>query len=287
VKLFPNGQLGDQLSMLQQVKTGELEMAGIAGAPLASALYPPFSIFSLPYLVKDHKIAEDLLVMDNPFVKYIVSDLKEKTGVSILTIAPQGFRNLTNNVRPIKSPEDLKGLKIRTMQVTPHIKMINSAGANAVPVPWLELYSALETGVVDGQENPLALIKSMHYDEVQDYLTISKHVLLSGIRVYNVEWFESLPKDLQVAIIKAAEHARSSDFGLNNIMDALLLEEFDQSSKINVYIPTSEEINMFKEAMQPAAFNWFFEEVEEGEELIEMLNAEIDKIEERYINLIY
>ncbi|MDR1519058.1 MAG: TRAP transporter substrate-binding protein [Planctomycetota bacterium] len=285
VQVFPDGQLGDQLSGLQQVKSGELQGDELAMGVMAN-LFPKITFTDLPYVMPDMKVAQDLYRRDNPFLKPILKELEDKTGVGILFFMPQAYRHVTNSKRLVKNTADIKGLKIRTMQVRPHILMFNAAGAQATPIPWLEVYTSLQTGVVDGQENPLATIRSSNYQEVQKYITLTGHVHLVGAVVYNVEWFKKLPRDIQYAVMKAADEARVGPEAiapLYDIIDAKTLTD----AGMQIYQPTPAELKEFKDAMQPPAFQWFKENVEGGARVLEDLDKEIKRIQDSYNNLIY
>jgi len=286
VKIFFSGQLGDDLHSYREVRAGNLEMSSAGAGSLGSAIYAPISIFELPYLFPDNKIAIDVLKLDNSFVKELVEGLKKESGMGILCITPQSFRHLTNNVRPIKKVGDLKGLKIRTMQVPAHMKMIEAAGAQVVPIAFTELYTSLQTGVIDGQENPLANIVSKHFDEVQKYLTLSQHVINCVVPIYNDKWFKSLPNDIQIKILKAAEVARVTSSGLSHLSDVVDLEKLKESG-MEVYVPSPEEIVEFKKVMQPDALELYKSQVKGGDELLSKLEKEIEKAEQRYKNLVY
>ena len=272
--------------MYQQVKAGEIEITGGAAGSFGSAIYPPISILEMPYMFPSNKIALDVLKLDNPFVKELVQGLKEKTGLGIIGIVPQSFRNLTNNVRPIRKPEDMKGLKFRVQQIPAHIKMIEATGAQAVGIAFPELYTSLQTGVVDGQENPIGHVMVHSFFEVQDYLTLDKHVIIAVMGIYNVEWFDSLPKNIQVKIMEAAEIARISSTGLSQLLDVVKIEDI-KATGMNIYVCSPEEIEKFREVMQPAALEWFKENVEGGSVLVEKLLSEVEKAKQRYQNLVY
>lgn len=285
VKVYPDGQLGDQLSGLQQVKSGELQGSELAMGVLAN-LYPPIIFTDLPYIIPDMKVAQDLYSRRNPFMKSIISDMEKKTGVGIMFFSPQSYRNLTNNRREVCTVDDMKGLKIRTMQVKPHIDMFNATGAQAVPVPWLEVYTSLQTGVVDGQENPIATIKAMNFNEVQRYITMTKHVHLVGAVTYNVSWFKSLPQELQIAVMKAADEASVGAEAIAPLYD--ILDSKTLISKgTEIYTPTAAQLAEFKKIMQPPAFKWYKKKVKNGEQILNDLNNEIKRIQDSYSDLVY
>jgi len=281
VKVFPEGQLGDQLSITQQIKSGEIEMGIVAGGVVSSLLYPPISFESLPYIFPSSEVAEDILVVNNPFIKKMREEVEKKSGIGIISICPIGYRNLTNNKREIKSPDDMKGLKFRVMQVKPHIEMIKAAGAQAVPIPYLEVYTSLQTGVIDGQENPISVIDAMNFQEVQKYLTLNNHVLHSFFTLYNADFLNKLPEDLKNCVYRAAKEARVAAMGINHIRETIILEEF-RKANINIYVPTRDELNAFKEVMQPAALEWYKKNVENGESILNELQSEIKAASEKY-----
>ena len=285
VKIYPDGQLGDQLSGLQQVKSGELQGSELAMGVMAN-LYPAISFTDLPYIIPDMKVAQDLYSRSNPFMKEIIKDMEKKTGVGIMFFSPQSYRNLTNNSRMVRSVSDMKGLKIRTMQVKPHIDMFNATGAQAVPIPWLEVYTSLQTGVVDGQENPIATIKAMNFDEVQKYITMTKHVHLVGAVTYNVRWFNKLPRDLQTAVMKAADEASVGSEAIAPLYDILDSKTLTDKG-VQIYTPTAAQLAEFKKIMQPPAFKWYTKKVKNGEQILDDLNREIRRIQSSYSDLIY
>ena len=285
VQIFPDGQLGDQLSGLQQVKSGEIQGSELAMGVMAN-LFPKITFTDLPYVMPDMKVAQELYRRDNPFMKKILKELQDKTGVGILFFSPQAYRHLTNSKRPVKALEDMKGLKVRTMQVKPHILMFNAAGAQATPVPWLEVYTSLQTGVVDGQENPLATIRASNFHEVQKYITLTQHVHLVGAVTFNVEWFKSLPEDVQYALMKAGDEARVGSEALAPLYD-IVNAKWLREKGIEIDQPTSDEIAKFKAVMQPPAFDWFKKNVDGGAALLDDLQKEIERIQAGYKELVY
>ena len=281
VQVFHEGQLGNQMSNLQQTIAGDIQGAESPIGMLAN-VFPPMGFGDLPYVFPDSKVASDLFRLDNPFISKLNAQLRETVGIGVLAFFPQGFRNTTNNVREIKSVEDLKGLKIRTMQVKPHIAMINATGAGATPIPWLELYTSLQTGVVDGQENPFASMKAINLQEVQKYLTKDKHVLLVGTLIYNVEWMNGLPKDIQQALFKAASEARIASTVMGTLLDDKIEQEFIDSG-VKIYSPNKEEMEGFRSVMGKAGREWFEEaNGEDGKKLLDELRQEIENIQKSY-----
>lgn len=281
VNVYPEGQLGDQMSILQQIVSGDIDMGIVAGGVISSAIYPPLSFESLPYIFPNSVVGEDVLKLDNPLIRGMVEEMKGRSGVGILSIVPIGYRHLTNNRREITSPEDIRGLKIRTMQVRPHMEMINSTGGLAVPIPYLEVYTSLQTGVIDGQENPLSVIAAINLHEVQEYLTLTQHVLHSFFTIYNGDFYHQFPQDIREGIIKAAKEAREAAIGINHIRETLMLEQFEREN-LKIYVPTREELEEFIKVMQPAGIKWYKNTVPGGDVILSELFKEIEKAQEKY-----
>jgi len=203
VKYFPGAQLGFEREVMESVQQGTVEMNFLAEGPL-SGFFKPFYVFSIPYLFKDVTIAWK--VLDGPFGDEFAQEFLKATGTRILAFGENGFRDFSNSVRPIEKVEDMKGLQIRVMESQIYQKLVASLGANPVPMPGGgELYSAMQQKVVDGQENPLDQIYSYRMYEVQKYVTTDQHTYSLAVLIVNNDFYESLPKDLQVVLEEAAD----------------------------------------------------------------------------------
>lgn len=202
ISTYPASQLGGEREQLEGVQFGSIEMAVLAG-PIPN-IYPEAMVFDLPYLFKNRDVAYK--VMDGEFGDKILNGMLEKTGIRGLAWGENGFRHFVNDVRPIKTPEDLKGLKIRTMENQAHIAMVNELEASATPMAFSELYSSLQQGVIDGMENPISLIESMRFYEVQKHLTLDGHVYGPFTFIVNNRFFERLPEDYQQVIIEESKN---------------------------------------------------------------------------------
>ena len=172
VKLFPGGTLGGDLQTVSALQGGTVEMT-VLNAGILSAQTKEFGIYDFPFLFATPQEAD--AVTDGPFGKKLLDKLKAKNLVG-LAYWELGFRNVTNSKKPITKAEDLAGLKIRVIQSPIYIDMFNALGANAVPMPFPELYTALEQKAVDGQENPVTTILSSKFNEVQKHLAITRHM---------------------------------------------------------------------------------------------------------------
>lgn len=270
VKLYPAGQLGDAKSTLEQVKEGVIQgCMSIPSGLIAGRYYPDFYIFDVPYLFSNCAVAWEVLNPNSEFIKNISDDLTKKTGLRLLVLGIEGMRHFTNDVRPIKSPDDLKGLKIRTMEVPAHMEMVKALGGSPIPVPWLELYTALQTGVVDGEENPISNINYMKFYEVQKYLTLDGHITLLDAFVINDKWFNSQSDSNQKAILQAAEMMALAHRGMNEILEGKGLELLQE--KMEVTFLTAQEKEAFKEACQGPVIEYIKSQISSPELLDELL----------------
>ncbi len=255
VELYPAGQLGDQRSSVQQVRKGTIELCNISSGVLASLYYEKLGIFDMPFSFSSREVARRVFDYNNPFTRKIVEDCAKKTGIRIISLQPFGFRNLTNNIKPIKSPNDMKGLKIRTMEIVPHMKLMESLGSSPVPIPFLELYTSLQTKVVDGQENTLSNIIAKKFYQVQKHLTLSGHLMGVGASIMNEAWFQSLPDDLKLAVIEGEKVAQIVYTGMGELLDTLALEKLKSFGMV-VYAPSPKEMKMFKDQAIPYVRKW-------------------------------
>jgi TRAP-type C4-dicarboxylate transport system substrate-binding protein len=197
----------------------------------------------------------------------------------VLGFVPQGFFQFTNSQRPIKNPEDMKGLKMRTMNNPLHMDFMNSLGAAATPVAWAEIYTALQTGVVDGQHNPITVINIGKLYEVQKYVTLSNHMAGLYVWVINDGWFDALSPEEKVAVKGAAEAAVIAGRGLDRLIVATEKGLPAIAEKMEVYTPTAEELEQFRALAIPAAKAFFAETLgEEGTAWIDKYLAAIEDV---------
>lgn len=253
VENYPYGRLGDANENIQQILSGTLQGATPADGAVAP-FYPNIQAFSIPYLFDNALDAYNL--WDGPVGKLIFDDMANKSGLRVLAIYDNGgFRSFSNNKKVIKTADDMKGLKIRTMTIPVHMEMVKALKASPTPIAWLELYNALQTGVVDGQENSAATILGGSLHEVQKYYTLDEHLLGSAMIVTSEKWLKSLPADLQDAIIKAGKIAEFAARGTSRANDSLALEEL-QKLGVKVYFPTKAEKETFKALTQQPVIEW-------------------------------
>lgn len=203
VEIYPAGQLGDARTIVEGVQMGTIEMGDVENGPMGRFV-PAAMLWDLPYLFRDLDHAHK--VLDGP-VGQKIADMYLEKGIRLLAYNDGGFRYFTNNKRPIKIPDDMKGLKIRVMESEVMIDSINAFGATAVPMAFGEVYTALQQGTVDGQENPLDLIDSQKFYEVQDYLSLSEHFYYPRQYIISENFYKSLSPELQKVVADAAKEA--------------------------------------------------------------------------------
>ena len=196
IKPYWDGALGNDLTATQSVRTGSLEMVLTSTAPLTSII-PAFGVFDLPFLFNDENEADQLL--DGKVGQWF-SDKLPEVGAVNLAWWENGFRHTTNSRHPITKVEDFEGVKMRVMQNNIFIDTFKELGTNAVPLAFSEIYSALETGTVDGQENPFNNIENMKFYEVQKYLTLTKHAYSPTLVLFSKKVWDGLSPEEQTVL---------------------------------------------------------------------------------------
>ncbi|HSM88668.1 MAG TPA: DctP family TRAP transporter solute-binding subunit, partial [Desulfobacterales bacterium] len=189
VQVYANAQLGDDVRATEGVRMGTLEMVCTSASPL-TGLVPEFNVFDLPFIVTTEKAAD--AIYDGPVGAKLAAALEPK-GIKLLAYYENGFRQLTNSVRAVQAPADLKGLKIRTMQNPIHLEAFRAMGANPTPMPFSEVFTALQQKTIDGQENPIPTIWLSKFYEVQKYVSLTGHVYGPHIMLINKKLFDSFP----------------------------------------------------------------------------------------------
>ena len=242
VKVFHSSQLGSDEQMLKGVRVGTPEM--FLPSTVMSTVEPRFGVFEMPYLIssREHmkKVAENKAVQDALF-----KGLPSK-GMRVLGVWENGFRHITNNTKPITKPDDLKGIKLRVPSGVWRVRMFQAYGANPTPMAFGELYSALQAGVMDGQENPLAQIWSGKLHEVQKYLSLSGHLYSPAYLIIGEDTWKKLSPEVQKGLQKIGsqmgEFARSEgarlDKELIGQMKAMQINEVDRDA----FIKASEKV---------------------------------------------
>ncbi|MCH8530156.1 MAG: DctP family TRAP transporter solute-binding subunit [Saccharospirillum sp.] len=203
VQIYPAGQLGDARSIVESLQLGLIEMADVENGPMGRFV-PEAMVWDLPFIFRDIEHAHKVLDGE------IGQAIQEKylgVGIRHLAYNDGGFRYFTNDQRPIHSLDDMNGLLIRVMESAVMVDTVNAFGASAVPMSFGELYTALQQGVVDGQENPMNLIYSQRFYEVQDYLSLSGHFYYPRQYIASETWWQSLSQEYRDIIAQASKEA--------------------------------------------------------------------------------
>ncbi len=221
LKLFPDSTLGTFQPAITGVRNGTIDMA-VSGSANFSGMVPLVSLFDIPFMFKD--TAHAYRVLDGKIGQEMLDKLGE-FGMKGLAFWDNGWRELTNNVRPVHTPDDVKGMKVRTTGSPAHIEAFKLLGANPVPMPLAELYTALEMKTVDAQEHPLGVLWSAKLYEVQKYLSLTNHAYSALIVVMNKAKFDALPPAQQKALVESAREAGMYQRKLNNENMAKIVAE--------------------------------------------------------------
>ncbi len=244
VENYFSAMLGTEFEVLDMVATGALQGTRSGGFTNVNKKY---NIFMLPFLVKDWDEALKLLYSD--FTKKINKEAKSNGFHVPACGISQGFRAHTNNVRPIESPEDLKGLKMRVPQQEVYVMNAQILGTNPQELPYSEVYMALKLGVVDGQDNAVSNIWDFKVYEVQKYLTITNYATGPDPFMVNLEWYNTLPPDLQQIFDEVAEKTIRYSDKLNREKEIEYIKSLSEKLKTN-YV-TTENIEKFRVATKP------------------------------------
>jgi TRAP-type transport system periplasmic protein len=215
-------------------------------------------LLDIPYLFSSSPAA--WRAMDGWFGKELADDMLRETGLRNLFFGETGFRNFTSSARPIKSPADLRGLKIRVMESPIYITLVKSLGAAATPMPGSEMYTAMQQKVVDGQENPVSVIVQYKMYEVQKYVCLDGHTYGCDFWVINEKFFQTLPKETQAIVKQGAILAGTVNRGMQTLLSVMGLATLKEKG-MEIYAPTPKEKAMFREASQKPVLEYIEKQV--------------------------
>ena len=270
VDIYPSGQLGTDKETLQGVIGGNIEMT-IIDLSLIGNIYEPAQALSTPGLFTSVEQCD--AVINGPWGEEFCAAVEESANVKILNMNSKGFRCFTNNVRELRVPEDAKGIKFRVMENPVSIKMVEALGAIATPMAGSEMYTAMQNGIVDGQENPpINIVQDKTY-EVQKYAILDEH--MAGIMAYvmSEQFYNGLPDDLKAAVDEAAAAAlvEAQKVITNKTADSV---QKMKDEGMTVYEPTAEEKAQWHDVMYSACESYVREMV--GDEVMDGLIAAVD-----------
>lgn len=264
LSLFPDSTLGNAQTMIGAVRGGTIDIE-MSGSPNFSGLEPKLNVIDIPFIFKnrDHAYA----VLDGEIGQGLLNAL-EAQGLKGLAFWEVGFRSFTNSKHPVKGPEDIKGLKVRTNQNPMYIQAFSLLGANPVPMPLSELYTALETKAVDAQEHPVGIFWSAKLYEVQKHLSLTNHGYTPLIVVMNKAKFDSFSPELQQAILESAKEAGNYQRQLNLENEKEIIGKLQKAG-----IQVIEEVDNkpFKAIIEADVRKAFIEK--NGSDLVEKIDA--------------
>ena len=244
VEIYPNASLGDERTLLEGMQIGTVDMGVITNGPVANFV-GEMAVFELPFLFSSPEEAYG--VLDGPIGQELLDKLSE-VNLKGLAYAERGFRNLTNSERPVRTPEDIDGLRVRVMENPVYVDTFRELGANAVPMAWTEALTAMQQGTIDGQENPVNVVHSFKLNETQDYMTMSRHTYAPAIFVMGMPVWNRLPEAAQGVIEQAAQEAAEHERTVNAEMESEQLAELRASGMEIVEDP---DIAAFQDAVAP------------------------------------
>jgi TRAP-type transport system periplasmic protein len=221
---YGSSQLGGDKELIQKLKLGTVDMA-LPSTVMTSEI-DQFGLFEMPYIVKDRK---HMALIEKEVFWPSMAPLAEKKGLKILAVWENGYRHITNNKRPVKVPDDLKGIKLRVPEGKWRVKMFQEYGANPSPMKFSELFTALQTGVMDGQENPFTQIYSAKLQEVQKYLSLSGHVYTPAYLVVGARKYGQLPVDVRKELEAIAKETQAFVYETAQKDEADLLGKLKQA----------------------------------------------------------
>lgn len=272
VELYPAGSLGDETELIQGAQDGTVGIAMVSGA------YANFcqaaSVTDIPYMFPSAPVAWE--VMDGEFGDALADHCLQQTGLRTLAYGETGFRHFTNSVRPIATPDDMEGLQFRVQTIPLYLEMVRALGAEPQGIAWSEVPTALSTGVVDGQENPISVIYGNNFYEFQDYLTLDGHVYGVDHILINDDFFQSFSDSEQAVIQRAATIAGTMGRAIQQFNSADGVSKL-AAEGMEVTQPTAEQLAQFRDAAQPAVVEYLRGELGDDAEWIDRLSEAVDE----------
>lgn len=247
VEIYPAGQFGKDIEVMESLRLGTLHMAAAHDGAVAG-IFRPIQLLAIPYLYDNH--AHAWRVYDSRFGDELSALMLEKTGVRLLALADNGVRHFTNSVRPVRTPQDMRGLKLRIQPSPVYRTLVESLGASPSAIPWAELPTALQSGVVDGQENGVTNIVAASLYQYQKYATLDGHVWSVHAYMVNERFLRRLAPAHQAAIIEGTRRARDVHRQMTSAQDLAAREILEQHG-MQVTVLSPEEIDGFRRVAQP------------------------------------
>lgn len=262
-EIIPSGVLGGEIELIQQTVGGMLDASLIGAITMFQGFAPQAAIEDLPFIFTDRAVVHKAI--DGAFGAYMAEKVIEPLGLKVATFLEHGFRQITNNKRAIARPEDLVGMKLRVPPLALRVEAFKLLGANPVPMALPELFTALQQGTVDGQENPLATIESYKFYEVQKFLSLTNHTYVSAPLIFNRDIWKSFDAATQKIILDAARKAQLMSRDLYVSYEAEALKRIKSSG---VTVTTNVDYMAFADKVKPV---WETFRKKNGNELFNLI----------------
>lgn len=259
VVFYGAAQLGKDKDLMQKLKLGTVHLT--MPSSVMSSISAEAGLFDMPFLVKDRA---HLNRIEHDIFWPMIAPAIEAKGYKVVGFWENGIRHITNNVRPINTPADLKGVKIRTPKSTWRVKMFSAWGANPTPMSFSEVFVALQTGVIDGQENPYTNIYAAKLNEVQKYLSVTGHVYTPSYLTAGAKQWEKIPADVRAILEKTAVDVQGWMYAVGSMDDLSLRDKLGKDMEVNIADRAA-----FVEASKPI-YAEFAKEVPTGKKMIDM-----------------
>lgn len=270
VEIYPASQLGDAATVLEGLQLGTIELGVVHDGPIAG-FFKPIEVLSLPYAFPNQQIA--WRVFDGPFMDAFGEAMMEESNLKLLGVGDNGIRHFTNDVRPIVTPDDMAGLKIRVQPSPIYENLVESLGASPSAISWPELPSALQQGVVDGQENGVTNILAASLYQNQQYISLDGHVYSVHLYLMSGPFWERLDPEQRAIVQTGADIAETIHRGMTAAQD-LRADEILSDVGMEVTVLTPEQVDAFREIAQPAVESYLRDAV--GDDWVDQLFAAID-----------
>ncbi|MCB1490600.1 MAG: TRAP transporter substrate-binding protein DctP [Rhodobiaceae bacterium] len=265
VQLYPSAQLGAERACAEQVQQGVVEVCLVDTGALGG-FFNDIQVLSIPYLFKS--VSHAWAVFDSPFFTSLTNRMRDDTGIRVMAWSQSGFRDFTNNVRPIASPEDLKGLKMRVMESPVFMRFVESFGAAATPMPGSEIVMAAKQGVIDGQENSAQVNYDYNLVDVQKYMSTDEHILGIHAFLMSEKFFSGLTDDEKASVLEAAKLAARIESAQKLAGDKKYMDLIREKG-VEIHLTTLAEKAAFAEVSQEPVLAYLREQV--GADLVKDL----------------
>lgn len=246
IQIFPNGQIGKSRDLAEGMQFGTIDMAVVGGD--ANVFFPDFDVLTAPFLFRDRTHFKK--VMASPIAERLRKGWEDK-GMKYLCIVDIGIRHVTNNKRPVNTVADLKGLKMRVVPSPVFLETFKALGATTVPIPFADLYVALQQNVVDGEENPTTTVRVMKYYEVQKYMSLTAHMFSTSPVLMSLNRWQGLSPDIQKVLMESVAEAEKWEHEFMLTDEDRSLEFLKTEGKMIVNTPT--DLQSFVEATKTVA----------------------------------